>query len=165
MNFDPRAVLAQFRRDEVIFVVIGGVAATLHGSPYPTSDLDICPQQDERNLERLARSLNALGAKKWDPRKDIEVSIEWSKDTLEVDKTWILTTRFGHVDVRFQPAGTQGYRDLARQKVHYDLNGVSIEVADLEDLIRMKEAAGRERDLEHLPTLRKLLERRSLESD
>ncbi len=159
MKFQPEKILDGLRDEGVTFVVIGGIAGTLHGSPYPTSDVDVCAATDNANLERLARALNALEAKEWDPRKDLEVAVDWSPETLEVDKTWILRTPFGHLDVLFQPAGTQGYPDLARQKVRYEIGGKGLDVVHIEDLIRMKEAAGRERDLEHLPTLRKLAER------
>lgn len=164
MKVDPEALLEELLRHEVRFLVIGGIAGTLHGSPYPTDDLDICPQRSEKNLERLARCLGELEAKEWDPRKEVEVVVEWSSDTLKVDKTWILITDHGFLDVLFEPAGTHGYRELARQRVQYELAGRSVDVVDLEDLIRMKEAAGRERDLEQLPTLRKLLERRGKSS-
>lgn len=73
---------------------------------------------------------------------------------------WNLTTRLGRLDVAFVPSGTQGYRDLVRDAVRYRIGGVEVLVASLADVIRSKEAAGRERDRLHLPTLRKLLERR-----
>jgi len=161
MRIDPEALLEELTRHGVRFLIIGGIAGTLHGSPYPTDDLDICPQDGEKNLERLARCLEELEAKEWDPRKEIEVRFEWTPETLKVDKTWILRTEYGHLDILFEPSGTQGYRDLSRDKVQYELGAFTVDVVSVEGLIRMKEAAGRERDLEQLPTLRKLMERGS----
>jgi len=68
-----------------------------------------------------------------------------------------LTTRFGDLDLSRQPAGTRGFEELRERVVAYDLAGLSVPVAALEDVIRSKEAAGRRKDLEALPTLRSLL--------
>ena len=160
MTFDPKAMLIRLRQSSVHFVVIGGIAGTLHGSPYPTSDLDICAADDPANLERLATALRTLEAKEWDPRKDLEVERDWSAETLTVDTTWILKTPVGGIDVLFKPAGTEGYTDLVRRAVEYDIAGERVSVVHIDDLIRMKEVANRDRDLQVLPTLRKLAERR-----
>jgi hypothetical protein len=72
-----------------------------------------------------------------------------------------LITRFGDLDLSFEPSGTSGYEDLKRRAVNYDLGeGLIAPVAALEDVIRSKEAANREKDRAALPTLRALLERR-----
>jgi len=62
-EFDPAHMLAVLEDDRVQYVVIGGLAAVLHGSPVLTQDLDVCPSREPENLERLARSLGKLGAK------------------------------------------------------------------------------------------------------
>lgn len=75
-----------------------------------------------------------------------------------------LITRFGDLDLSFEPAGTAGYAQLAAAAVEYDLgDGLRVPVAALEDIIRSKEAANREKDRQALPTLRLLLRRRSSE--
>lgn len=69
------------------------------------------------------------------------------------------TTQLGDLDVAFIPAGTTGYADLAARAVEYDLGGgLVVPVAALADVIRSKEAAGRDRDPMALPTLRALLD-------
>jgi hypothetical protein len=69
-----------------------------------------------------------------------------------------LTTRFGDLDLSLEPSGTGGYEDLAPRSVLYDLgDGLAVPVAALEDIIRSKEAANREKDRQALPTLRLLL--------
>lgn len=71
-----------------------------------------------------------------------------------------LTTRFGDVDLAFEPAGTGGYDDLSQRAVQIELrDGTSTHVASLEDIIRSKESANREKDRLALPTLRLLLQR------
>ncbi len=144
---------------DVRYVVIGGIAAVLFGSPYPTYDLDICPDKRAPNRQKLAAALNDLEAAEWDPHKREFVARSWDEVTLSVDKTWLLGTRYGRLDVLFEPAGTRGFNDLARRRRMLEVEGTDVPVAWLEDLIRMKEAAGRERNLQQVPTLRKLLER------
>lgn len=62
-RFRPEAHLATLNRHRVLYVLIGGLAATLHGSTARTADTDICPQRTEENLERLARALRELHAR------------------------------------------------------------------------------------------------------
>ena len=52
--FDPDSILGALEREKVRYVVIGGLAAVLQGSPVFTQDVDICPARDRDNLERLA---------------------------------------------------------------------------------------------------------------
>lgn len=74
------------------------------------------------------------------------------------DVTWLLSTPFGRLDLVFEPAGTGGYDDLARDGIDVDLGGIRARVASLRDVIRSKEALNRPRDREQLPTLRRLLD-------
>jgi hypothetical protein len=60
--FDPEAVLAALEQEGVRYVVIGGLAAVLHGSPLLTQGIDICPAADAENLKRLAKALRNIGA-------------------------------------------------------------------------------------------------------
>ena len=155
---DVEAILDSLSRHEVRYLVIGGIAAVLFGSPYPTEDLDICPDGKGSNRQRLSEALIELDAKEWDPHKDEFVEREWTEDLLATDKTWLLETRFGRLDIVFAPAGTGGYSDLAHRRQMIRLGDRDTPVSAIEDLIRMKEAAGRERDRQQVPTLRKMLE-------
>ena len=158
MANDFEAMFDVLDTHNVRYVVIGGIAAVLFGSPYPTKDLDICPDADRSNLKNLAAALRDLEAREWDPHKGEFVDRIWNEESLTVDKTWFLGTRFVRLDVLFTPAGTQGFSDLKKRHVVIDVAGKGVPVTALEDLIRMKEAAARERDLQQVPTLRKLLE-------
>jgi predicted nucleotidyltransferase len=157
-NFD--GIFRVLSNHQVRFVVIGGVAAILQGSPYATRDIDICPDGKDDNLLRLASALKEMGAQEWDPHADTEKLREWTSDLLTEDDKWLLVTDFGRVDLLFVPLGTKGYGDLRRRQRVFEVGGIQVPVADIEDIIRMKESAARERDLVHLPTLRKLLDRR-----
>lgn len=158
MASDFEGIFDVLEAHSVRYVVIGGIAAVLFGSPYPTKDLDICADTEASNLANLAAALRDLEATEWDPHKGEFVERIWNEESLQVDSTWLLGTRLGRLDVLFAPAGTQGFSDLKRRRVVMDVGGRSVPVTGLEDLIRMKEAAGRERDLQQVPTLRKLLE-------
>ena len=56
-RFAPDEIFAAFNKAGVEYVVIGGLAAVLHGSPLRTGDADICPRRDTANLERLGPHL------------------------------------------------------------------------------------------------------------
>ena len=72
---------------------------------------------------------------------------------------WTLTTSAGDLDLCFIPAGTRGYDDLRREASRERLGrGLNVTVASLRDVIRSKEAAGRDKDLAQLPLLRRTLE-------
>ncbi len=62
-EFDPESILAALEREGVRYVVIGGLAAVLQGSPVFTEDVDICPDRDRENLARLARALRNVAAR------------------------------------------------------------------------------------------------------
>ncbi len=159
-RFQPEELLRTLERFGVRYVVIGGVAATLHGSPLPTRDTDICPSGDEENLEHLAAALRDIGARI--RAEDAPEGLAFACDAafLRQMKLLNLTTRFGDLDLSLEPSGTGGYEDLSRRSVRYDLgDGLVVPVADLADIIRSKEAANREKDRQALPTLRLLLQK------
>lgn len=131
--------------------------ATLHGSPRRTGDADVCPAADPDNLRRLADALRDLGARLRAP--DVPEGLPFACDATFLSRVEILnlSTPYGDLDICFRPAGFSGYEDLAHQAVEYDLEGLLIPTADLADVIRSKEAAGRPKDLHALPTPRALL--------
>ena len=71
---------------------------------------------------------------------------------------WNLVTDLGRLDIAFEPSGTQGYADVARDAVHLTILGTEVDVASLADVIRSKEAAGRDKDRLVLPVLRRIQE-------
>ena len=156
----PRELFDVLNRHGVRYVVIGMLAAALHGSPLATQDADICPAQDPDNLERLASALRDLDARLETPDRPEGVALPYDGKFLAQVEVWNLVTRFGHLDVSFRPPGTRGYDDLRREAVTLDVGGgLRVPVASLLDVIRSKEAAGRQRDRQALPTLRELLAR------
>ena len=159
-SFQPAEILAALERHGVRYVVIGGLAATLHGSPVVTTDADICPARDRDNLDRLANALKELRARI--RTADVSDGLAFACDAAFLSRIEValnLTTRFGDLDVSIVPSGTSGFEDLRQQAVTISLAGHPVAVASLEDVIRSKEAANRPKDQAALPTLRLLLRR------
>ena len=157
MSFAPDRLLATLDRHGVEFVLIGGVAATIHGSTMATFDVDVTPRRTRDNLDRLSVALVELGAhiRTDDPATALPFAHDGS--SLADAEVWNLTTDAGDLDLSFVPAGTRGFDDLARDAVRVDIDGHTLLVASLADVIRSKEAAGREKDRLALPLLRRLL--------
>jgi hypothetical protein len=144
----------------VKYIVIGGVAAILQGVPLPrTADLDVTPAADIQNKKRLARVLRDLDAKLRAPGLDEGVDIPLDERTFSGIVTVTFVTRFGPLDVSFIPDGTTGYDDLARDARVVEALGIQIPVASVEDIVRSKRAAGREKDASHLVILTDFLSR------
>lgn len=158
--FQPAEILAALERNEVRYVVIGGLAAALHGSPVMTTDADICPARDKENLGRLAAALNELGARI--RTSEVPGGLPFACNAVFLSRIEValnLTTRFGDLDISLTPSGTIGYEDLRGRSRSVLVKGHLVAVASLEDVILSKEAAGREKDRAALPTLRLLLQR------
>lgn len=161
--FDPTELLRSLHSEDVKFVLIGGLAATLYGSPYVTTDADIVPQKSPGNLKRLATALTALEARIRTEGVPDGLPFGVSAAALANVEILNLTTRFGNLDLTFVPSGTQGFADLKKNARSITIHGVPVQVASLADVIRSKEAANREKDRLVLPTLRELLDRLSQE--
>lgn len=155
-SFDAAAILEVLVRHQVRHVVIGGWAAVVHGSPLPTRDVDVVPAVDPGNLQRLSAALHELGAR---VRNGDEEPLPFAHDATSLAGSvfWNLTTRFGDLDISLCPSGTEGFADLDRDAEDVDLDGLVIRVASLQDIVRSKEAAGRDKDRRALPVLRELV--------
>lgn len=156
---DPLEILRTLERHRVQYILIGAAAARVAGAPVVTEDIDITPAADRSNLERLAAALRELGARLRNAKDTRGMPFPIDADMLRTTALWTLTTRHGDLDIAFTPSGTRGYDDLHREAARTRLGpGVRVEVASLRDVIRSKEAAGRDKDLAQLPILRRTLE-------
>lgn len=156
-EFDPGAIVRVLQAHGVRFVVIGGLAALAHGSPFPTEDLDITPETSEPNLRRLSEALTELDARIRTNADPDGLPFAHDATSLGSVHSCDLVTCFGDLDIALVPAGTRGYRDLVRGSSDVHAFGVWIPIASLADVIRSKQAAGRPKDQRVLPTLRQLL--------
>ena len=160
--FQPVDILRTLADHDVDFILIGGLAAAVHGSPYATVDVDIVPRRDRANLAKLSDALRALEARVYVSAGE-SFRFEHDARSLRDSLVWNLATPYGGLDITFEPAATSGYADLAERATREDLGGVDVLVAALEDIVRSKSAAGREKDEVVLPALRRLLELESEE--
>lgn len=157
-DFDPWALIGRLNQEGVDFVVIGGIAAVAHGSAQFTQDLDVCYSTEPENLERLGTALVALGAR----LRGVAEDVPFVPDGRTLRRTQVLTldTPFGPFDVLAAPSGFPGYRILAENAVPTVIREVAFRIASLDDLIAMKRAAGRPKDLiavEELEAIRRIL--------
>lgn len=159
-EFRPDEILAVLWHHQVASVVIGGLAAFLQGSPMPTGDVDITPQRAPENFARLAAALTELDARVRAEGRD-PMPFAHDADSLAAAEVWNLTTKHGDLDISLTPAGTRGYEDLRRDAVRVEIRGVPVLLASLADIVRSKDAAGRDKDRRALPVLRELLARQT----
>ena len=157
-RFDPIRALTTLAAHEVRFVVVGAFAAVVQGYPLPTYDLDVTHETERENVERLVPALMELNSRLRVPGPD-PVPLPIDVRMLEGAGVWTLLTDAGPLDLITTPAGTRGYGDLRRDAVEIELGGVPLLFASLRDVIRMKEASNRPKDLAQLPALRQTLER------
>jgi hypothetical protein len=156
-EFDPVKIMAVLAEHGVLCVYIGGSAAVLQGSPIPTEDVDIVPAGDKDNWARLSAALQELDARVRAVELDEPLPFDHDADSLSLSRIWNLTTNYGDLDITQMPAGTTGYDDLKRDALDMEVAGVHICVASLADIVRSKEAAGRDKDRLALPVLRELI--------
>ncbi len=147
---DAARILAALAEHRVDFVLIGGLAVQTHGHMRTTADIDIMPAPERENLALLAQTLRALGARVLNPSA---VGLEIDAATLPRAALWQLVTRHGALDIVLEAPGAPPYGELRERALEIDLDGVTIPVASLDDLLAMKRAAGRPIDLDDLAAL------------
>lgn len=140
---------------EIRFIVVGGLAATAHGSRRVTDDIDICYDTSKSNVERLATLLLDWNAY---PR-GIEEGSPFFMDARQCRITPILTltTREGFIDVLDIVKGVGTFRECRDRSISVEAFDVRFRVLDLRALIDAKRASARPKDLDQLPELEALL--------
>ncbi len=151
-------LLRLLTEQQVEFIVIGGVAAVIHGSGRLTQDLDIVYQRSPENLTRLTRALAEQspylrGAPPGLP-------FQWSEATLGAGLNFTLETHVGALDLLGEIAGGGGYLTLLEHTIELEVFGARFRCLDLPTLIQTKRAAGRPKDLEAIAELELILEER-----
>jgi hypothetical protein len=151
-EFDLRALLEVLHRREVRFVVVGGVAVGAHGYVRGTEDLDLVPDPDPANLDRLTVALRDLGStlptvgdRPFEPATDAGVIRRGGNVTAD--------TRFGGLDVVQRARGVPSYSQLAEDAIESELLGIPVRVCSLARLRDMKKAQDRPQDRADLANL------------
>jgi hypothetical protein len=143
-EFQPKPILRALLEHDVDFVLIGGLAGIVHGSSYPSYDVDIAYARDAENLKRLAAALRELGATLRGAPKNLPFKLD--SRTLKNGSHFTFETKHGSLDILSDPDGSPPYPKLRQAGSAEDIEGESIRVASLDHLIAMKEAAGRPKD-------------------
>lgn len=146
---DLARLLRTLDAHEVAFVVVGGLAAIAHGARRMTLDLDIVPSPDPANFARLAEAVAELGVwdetvvdgelQRLDPRDDVG---------LARSRNVTLQTQAGRLDVLNRARAAPPYPELEARSVRLPVAGVEVRVAGLDDLVAMKLATARPKDLQ-----------------
>lgn len=160
---DPACIFGALRDHDVEYVLVGGLAAVLHGSTAMTNDADILPSGEPENLVRLSDCLRSLGARLRSPDDPGGVPFDPHPTLLSSMATLNMTTRCGDLDLTFSPAALDDYAAVLVDSVLVDVHGCRVNVASLDDIIRSKETADRPKDHATLPILRAL--RQEIERD
>jgi len=156
--FDPLRILKTLHRHGVKFVVIGGIAGRLWGSTTITNDLDICYARDPDNLNALAAALAELKVRLRGVDRDRPFIAD--ARSLRMGGQFTFSTIAGNFDILGTPAGSNGYDGLARTAEAMEVGDLTVLVAAIEDLIVMKRAAGRAKDLIEIEVLSAVREER-----
>jgi hypothetical protein len=145
----------------VRYVVVGGLAATVHGAARVTFDIDLVPAWTKANLDRLAAALRDAHAELRTATSTDRVELPIDGRTLRQFEVSTWRTDLGDLDVIVgTPTATRGelntYAELSRSAEEREVFGVTIRIAALDDIIESKQALGRESDLVALPELHRL---------
>ena len=156
---DFERLLTALTHADVEFIIIGGFAATAHGSAHVTVDLDVVYNRTAGNIGRLARALEPLrpylrGAPPGLP-------FRFDADTIRQGLNFTLVTEAGDLDLLGEATGGGTYEALLPHSEVRDVGGLECRFVDLQTLIRLKRAAGRPKDLERIAELEALRQEES----
>ncbi len=155
---DFKALLDLFVSSGIEFIVVGGAAATAHGSSRLTRDLDVVYRRTPENIQRLAEAVGRhqpylRGAPPGLP-------FHWDTDTIRRGLNFTLETALGNLDLLGEVTGGGNYENLLPHTELKLIFGVKCRCLNLKRLIEVKRAAGRPKDLEAIAELEVLLEER-----
>ena len=153
---DFSLLLRRLHEHRVDFIIIGGVAAVIHGSSFLTQDLDIVYQRSDANIARLTEALADL-----DPYlRGVPPGLpfRWSARTIRQGLNFTLTSTAGPIDIFGEIEGGGTYEELLPHTVEITAFGILCRCLDFPALIRAKRAAGRTKDLNVVAELETLIE-------
>jgi predicted nucleotidyltransferase len=158
---DFQKILVALSDAGVDFIIVGGLAATAHGSARLTQDVDVVYSRTADNVERLVHSLAPF--EPYLRGVPPGLPFEWNSGTIHRGLNFTLTTTIGDIDLLGEITGGGRYEDLLDHSLDMEFFGCTCRCLDLPTLIRVKRAAGRPRDLEVIAELEALIEERGEE--
>lgn len=152
---DYHTLLPTLEQHGVRYVLIGGLALVAHGASTVTQDIDLCYERGQGNREALATALAPFQPRLRGVPDDLP--FRFDARTLRSASNFTLRTHLGDVDLLGDVPGVNSFDELWARSELLILGGVSVRVASLEDLIAMKRAAGRPKDIIHIAELEALM--------
>jgi predicted nucleotidyltransferase len=151
------------QRHGVEFIVIGGQAAVLHGSPLPTFDVDLCYARTAANLQRLAEALREIHPALRGAPPDLPFRLDAA--SLALGANFTFNTDLGPLDLLgwVEPLGE--YAELLPRAERFDMGACHVTVIGLDDLVTIKRHINRAKDQASLEQLEALQRLRSSEKE
>jgi predicted nucleotidyltransferase len=156
IHFDT--VFGVLVRSGVEFIVIGGAAATIHGSARVTRDVDIVYRRTAENLRRMVDALSPYSP--YLRGAPAGLPFLWDENTLRRGLNFTLTTSIGDLDLLGEVTGGGNFEALLAHSSPVQAFGIECLCLNLDKLIQVKRAAGRPKDLEVIAELEALREER-----
>lgn len=156
---DFNALLRLLTENQVEFIIVGGAAATAHGSARLTLDLDIVYKRSSENIARIVNALRPI--KPYLRGAPPGLPFDWSVETIAKGLNFTLITTLGALDLLGEIVGGGGYDQLFPEIIEVEIAGVNCLCLNLERLIKVKRAAGRPKDLETVAELQQILDETS----
>jgi len=153
---DFASLIRLLAQHHVEFILVGGAAATVHGSARLTQDLDIVYRRTPENIAHLAACLGLYHPYLREAPPGLPFRLD--AETIQRGLNFTLTTDLGALDLFGEISGGGRYEDLQPDAIEIKLFGVTCHCLGLRRLIEVKRAAGRPRDLEAIAELEALLE-------
>lgn len=153
---DFEKLLKSLVTEKVEFIIVGGLAANVHGSARLTNDIDILYNRAEKNISLLVKAL--LPFHPYLRGVPPGLPFIFDEKTILSGLNFTLTTDLGDIDLLGEIAGLGLYDSVKSNIISVELFGLSVFCIDLKDLIKAKRAAGRPKDLEAIAELELLLE-------
>lgn len=159
MRFDPVSICRILNEEKVEYVVVGGFASVILGSPLPTEDVDVLPERSQENLVRLATALRRMNAMIRTADEAVPAVLD-AEFLANMPFMLNLVTDFGILDLTFEPSGPlHGYADWSADASSEEIaEGLVVRVASLDAIIDSKRVADRAKDRRSLPYLEALRE-------
>jgi predicted nucleotidyltransferase len=141
---EVKKIIEVLSKQQVEFIIIGGMAAVAQGAPVTTFDLDICYRREPKNIKRLVDALSEFNPKLRNAPK--ELPFIFDKNTIEYGCNFALSTDVGDIDLFGEVEGVGGYDEIKNKAIKLEIFGFKVDVMHISDLIKAKEKMMRPKD-------------------
>ncbi|KKN39877.1 hypothetical protein LCGC14_0739090 [marine sediment metagenome] len=155
-------VLRKLNKEEIRYLVVGGIALNLHGVPRTTMDLDLMVDLSKKNLSKLTNVLKSLGYEPKTPNKAADLLDEekrkmWIRDKNMLAFCFIDPKKpYKQVDIFIDNPIDFEKADQARNDINAE--GLVLPLISLDNLIQLKEKSSRKQDISDVEALKQIKE-------